>query len=53
MQFLSQRGLAFRGNHNEKKFEQLMNLSPKVDSKIVFWVEKTPEKYVPSSRYAI
>lgn len=30
-----------------------MNLSPKVDSKIVFWVEKTPEKYVPSSRYAI
>lgn len=30
-----------------------MNLSPKVDFKIVFWVEKTPEKYVPSSRYAI
>ena len=30
-----------------------MNLSPKVDSKIIFWVEKIQEKYVPSSRYAI
>ena len=46
VQFLSRKGIAFRGNNNEGNFERLMKLSGKVDPRITSWMEKKKrEKY--------
>ena len=46
IQFLSRQGLAFWGNNNEGKFEQLMKLSAKVDPRITSWMKKKRQKYL-------
>ena len=46
IQYLGRQGLAFRGNAEEGNFDQIMQLSAKIDPRVLKWLEKKRNKYV-------